>query len=61
MNIVDLLKSKDDMLRTRTCMLFRLLVRFSLRGFQNIWNIEIKQAMELLADDECDEIREVRK
>lgn len=41
------------------CMLLRLLARFSLRGLQNVWNTDIKRAIETAADDNNEEVRQV--
>ncbi|XP_037936338.1 serine/threonine-protein kinase fused [Teleopsis dalmanni] len=56
-NLLSLLNNKSDLLRLRMCMLFRLLVRFSLRGLQNIWSIDIKRAIENLAEDKNSEVK----
>ncbi|XP_054730101.1 serine/threonine-protein kinase fused [Anastrepha obliqua] len=59
LNLLALLGNTDDLIRKRICMLFRLLARFSLRGIQNVWCTEIKNAIAGLADDDNAEVREI--
>ncbi|XP_055372563.1 serine/threonine-protein kinase fused [Condylostylus longicornis] len=58
LNLIALMRNADDLIRLRLCMLFRLLVRFSLRGLQNIWSTEFKETIESLIYDPSDEVRE---
>ncbi|XP_017088363.2 serine/threonine-protein kinase fused [Drosophila bipectinata] len=46
-----LLQSRHHLLRQRACQLLRLLARFSLRGVQRIWGVELRQALQELADN----------
>ncbi|KAH8238606.1 hypothetical protein KR032_011293 [Drosophila birchii] len=46
-----LLQSRHHLLRQRSCQLLRLLARFSLRGVQRIWNVELRFALQQLADN----------
>ncbi|KAH8284359.1 hypothetical protein KR018_004915 [Drosophila ironensis] len=46
-----LLQSRHHLLRQRACQLLRLLTRFSLRGVQRIWGLELRHALQELADN----------
>ncbi|XP_075158948.1 STKc_STK36 domain-containing protein fused [Haematobia irritans] len=53
-----LLRSTDDLLRLRICMLMRLLARYSLRALQAAWSKDVREAIEQLAEDDNVEVRE---
>ncbi|XP_058065310.1 serine/threonine-protein kinase fused [Anopheles bellator] len=47
-----LLKHEDPILRLRSCMLLRILARFSCLAFQKRWSNELKECLESLCSDE---------
>ncbi|XP_020805257.1 serine/threonine-protein kinase fused [Drosophila serrata] len=51
LHFAELLQSRHHLLRQRSCQLLRLLARFSLRGVQRIWNVELRFALQQLADN----------
>lgn len=51
-----LLQSRHQLLRQRACQMLLLLARFSLRGVQCIWNEELKNALQSLADQQTCEL-----
>ncbi|XP_055909302.1 serine/threonine-protein kinase fused [Eupeodes corollae] len=57
LDLINLIKQEDQLLRIRLCMLFRLLSRFSLRGLQNIWSSEVRRTIESFIDDKNEEVR----
>lgn len=58
-DLSSLLRSNDDLLRLRICMLMRLLARYSLRALQAAWSKEVREAIEQLAEDVNEEVKEV--
>lgn len=59
-NLVKLLRNPSQLMRWRTCMLIRLLGRFSLRSLHKAWSTEIKKAIECLSEDENETVKKVR-
>ncbi|XP_055844636.1 serine/threonine-protein kinase fused [Episyrphus balteatus] len=57
LDLINLMKHEDQLLRMRICMLFRLLGRFSLRGLQSIWSSEVRKIIESFVDDKSEEVR----
>ncbi|XP_019545610.2 serine/threonine-protein kinase fused [Aedes albopictus] len=51
-NLIQMLRHGDSILRHRTCMLLRILARFSCLALQKHWNNEIKESLEYLLDDQ---------
>ncbi|XP_073833371.1 LOW QUALITY PROTEIN: STKc_STK36 domain-containing protein fused [Musca autumnalis] len=52
-----LMQSTNDLLRLRICMLMRLLGRYSLRALQAAWSAEVREAIELLSEDNNDDVK----
>uniref|UniRef100_A0A1I8P7V8 non-specific serine/threonine protein kinase n=1 Tax=Stomoxys calcitrans TaxID=35570 RepID=A0A1I8P7V8_STOCA len=57
-DLSSLMRSSDDLLRLRICMLMRLLGRYSLRALQAAWTKEVREAIELLAEDDNEEVKQ---
>ncbi|KAH8420453.1 hypothetical protein KR009_010564 [Drosophila setifemur] len=51
LRFVALLQSRHHLLRQRACQLLRLLARFSLRGVQRMWGMEMREALQELAEN----------
>lgn len=58
-DLTQMLQHKNDLMRLRTCMLIRLLGRISVDALQNAWNMDIKKAIETLAEDKTPEVKQV--
>lgn len=58
-NIVSLLRHSDCLLRSRMCMLLRLIGRFSCRALQINWSTTIRETMEALVCDSSSTVRNV--
>lgn len=57
LELINLIKHEDQLLRLRLCMLFRLLGRFSLRGLQSVWSKEMRKIIESFINDKNEEVR----
>uniref|UniRef100_A0A182NN30 non-specific serine/threonine protein kinase n=1 Tax=Anopheles dirus TaxID=7168 RepID=A0A182NN30_9DIPT len=60
-NIMSLLKHGDAVLRLRTCMLLRILARFSCVALQKRWTSEIKDYLDVLLLDKNEEVKKEAK
>uniref|UniRef100_A0A8D8EUV9 non-specific serine/threonine protein kinase n=2 Tax=Culex pipiens TaxID=7175 RepID=A0A8D8EUV9_CULPI len=56
-DLIQMLKHGDSILRHRTCMLLRILARFSCLALQKHWNNEIKESLESLLEDRNMEVK----
>lgn len=60
-NLISLMKHSNGLLRSRMCMLLRLLGRFSCFSLQSYWSIEMRDTLEELLGDSNDFVRMVRE
>ncbi|XP_053693653.1 serine/threonine-protein kinase fused [Sabethes cyaneus] len=56
-SLLHLLNHRDSILRHRTCMLLRILARFSCLALQKHWTKEIKESLELLLEDHNQQVK----
>ncbi|XP_061398261.1 serine/threonine-protein kinase fused-like [Musca vetustissima] len=56
-DLSSLMQSNNDLLRLRICMLLRLLGRYSLRALQAAWSTDVREAIELLSEDNNEDVK----
>lgn len=56
---IKLLTHRKIVLRTRTCMLIRLLGRFCCRALQQIWGKQLRSLLEALTNDDDENVKNV--
>ncbi|XP_055632962.1 serine/threonine-protein kinase fused [Toxorhynchites rutilus septentrionalis] len=56
-NLIEMLRHRNSVLRHRTCMLLRILARFSCLALQKHWNNEIKSSLESLLEDQNGDVK----
>lgn len=56
-NLVNLLRHSNQLIKLRMCMLFRFLGRYSCRALQTNWNSVLRDALELLACEHDDKLK----
>lgn len=54
-----MLTNENPILRSRSCMLLRLMGRFCCKSLRLFWNKELKNDIETLAFDSCQKVRSV--
>ncbi|XP_055524354.1 serine/threonine-protein kinase fused [Wyeomyia smithii] len=56
-SLLHLLNHRDSVLRHRTCMLLRILARFSCLALQKHWTKDIKESLEILLEDQNQQVK----
>lgn len=59
-NVVELLRHENAVLRERTCYLLLHLVRQSNKTLESIWDEKVKETLEALVYDSVETVRNVR-